>query len=478
MNNNEQNEMKESSIYGLLKNAKDNYSDRVAVRYVGQDDAVVVKTFKDFYTDIQKTTGWLYSQNIPVGSHVMILKQPDYNELCFLFASVMAGLVVIPANVTEANPELVKKLIATSDTQYIYTDDELLPMFQGSPLPILNPGDITQYEPVEIVDKSHPDELSFMYFTSGTTGFSKAVMHSQKSMMSASHGVTERFLGYKYFKDVLYLTTFFHVAGIIIPLVTIEYGCAVNCNFNPKFFYRDFQKMPSSSTIVPPIIYYMLIKVYKKDPAYIKGLHGVLVIGASCEPNSVISGLQLGFDVFPCYGMTESAGLVSQNLSKQLDKVNSAGTMNPGTEIKFIDGEICLKGDCVMMGYYKQPELTAKTMTEDGWLLTGDLGHLDREGYLIITGRKKNLIILASGENVSPLELENQISMSPMVNEVVVKEFDGKIAAYIFCECSYQAKIKEFIEEINHRNPAFKRISNVFFTNEPFPKTALGKIIR
>ena len=250
----------------------------------------------------------------------MILKQPDYNELCFILASVMAGLVVVPANITEANPELVKKLIVASDTQYVYTDAELQPMFQGSPLPFLCLGDVTQYEPVVIVDKSNPEEMSFMYFTSGTTGVAKAVMHSQKSMMSASHGVMERFNGYKYFNDVLYLTTFFHVAGLIIPLVTLEYGCAVNCNFNPKFFYRDFQKMPSSSTIVPPIIYYMLIKVYKKDPSLINGLHGILVIGGACEPHSVISGLQLGFDVFPCYGMTESAGLVAQNLSKQLDK--------------------------------------------------------------------------------------------------------------------------------------------------------------
>lgn len=113
-----------------------------------------------------------------------------------------------------------------------------------------------------------------------------------------------------------------------------------------------------------------------------------------------------------------------------------------------------------------------------GWLHTGDLGYMDEEGYVYLTGRKKNLIILSSGENVSPEELENLLEANEAVKEVVVKKKNGKICAEIFCEPDCQAALREFVDEVNRGLPLYKRMTLVEFRDTPFERTATGKIKR
>ena len=141
-------------------------------------------------------------------------------------------------------------------------------------------------------------------------------------------------------------------------------------------------------------------------------------------------------------------------------------------------GEICIKGDCVMLGYYKDPEATAEVIDADGWFHTGDLARVDEEGYYYITGRKKNLIILASGENVSPEELEKKLALCPAVTECIVKEKGQKICAVVYCPEDKQEEVRAFVTEVNRSLPLYKRISAVEFTAEPLPRNALGKLLR
>ena len=114
----------------------------------------------------------------------------------------------------------------------------------------------------------------------------------------------------------------------------------------------------------------------------------------------------------------------------------------------------------------------------DGWFHTGDLVRKDEEGYYYITGRKKNLIILASGENVSPEELEKLLSASPEVEECMVKEKDGKICAEVYCPAENQEAVRDYITELNRTLPLYKRMTLVEFRDKPFARNATGKMVR
>ena len=150
--------------------------------------------------------------------------------------------------------------------------------------------------------------------------------------------------------------------------------------------------------------------------------------------------------------------------------------------MKIVDGEIWVNSPSVMMGYYKNPAETANSLTDDGWLRTGDLGYMN-DGYLYITGRKKNLIILSNGENVSPEEIENQFVTFAPVKEIVVFEREHTVAAEIFPDPEYacediEAEIRAKIDAVNDTFPPAKRIVKVFFRDSEFDKTASRKILR
>ena len=163
------------------------------------------------------------------------------------------------------------------------------------------------------------------------------------------------------------------------------------------------------------------------------------------------------------------------------------GRIVDGCQVRIVDGEIQVKSPSVMMGYYKEPDKTAEVMTLDGWLCTGDLGYVDEENFLYLTGRKKNLIITKNGENVSPEELENRLSESPLVQEVLVRESEGVIEAEFFPDAEYTAKkeitdvkaaLQELIDNWNKSAPAYKKIYRLKVRDAEFPKTPSKKIKR
>lgn len=153
----------------------------------------------------------------------------------------------------------------------------------------------------------------------------------------------------------------------------------------------------------------------------------------------------------------------------------------PGVEVESApDGEIRVRGDIVMQGYYKDPEATAEAL-QDGWYATGDLGYLARDGFLILTGRKKNLIILGNGENVSPEELEAALLRDPGVREVLVYEREHMIMAEIYPEESHMgddAYFQQLLWKVNKEFPAHKRIAKMILRREEFVKNSSMKIVR
>ena len=214
-------------------------------------------------------------------------------------------------------------------------------------------------------------------------------------------------------------------------------------------------------------------------------LHTICSGGAYLNPDYLKRFEKYGITILQGYGMTECAPVISTNCPND-KKPGSIGKCMPNCEVKVVDEELWVKGSSVMQGYYKMPEETAETL-EDGWLKTGDLGYVDEDGFLFLTGRKKNLIITPNGENVSPEELENKIGSARLVQEVLVREKDGIIEAEIFPDMDYaskkkikdvEAEIRRIIDSYNEGAPLYKRVANVKLRDTEFEKNTTKKIKR
>jgi long-chain acyl-CoA synthetase len=242
-------------------------------------------------------------------------------------------------------------------------------------------------------------------------------------------------------------------------------------------FYRDLQFMNSEIVACPPMAIKMFVSDLKRArrEKWGTGLKFVFSGAAALPAEAQRTIAENGYFVAFGYGMTELAGPSAINVYMQ--KFESVGKAAPRTEIEIRDKEIFIKNDSVMLGYYKNPEKTAEVL-KDGWIATGDLGYVDEEGFLFLTGRKKNLIILSSGENISPEELEDKLYSNEKIRECKVYARDEKIAVDIYAPGATEEEIRGFVGEINSKMPMFKAITVIELKDSELPKTSTGKIKR
>ena len=209
--------------------------------------------------------------------------------------------------------------------------------------------------------------------------------------------------------------------------------------------------------------------------------------GAYLDPMYVSEFKKYGIDILQGYGMTECSPVICSNNHRH-NRPGSVGKPLDNCTIRFVDEEIQVKGTSVMAGYYDMPVETAEAF-QDGWLCTGDLGYLDSDGFMFITGRKKNLIILANGENISPEELEGKLSVEPLISEIVVTGDGNHLTAHIYPDqdmiekkhmdaAKTADKIQKIIDSFNKNQPTYKRISALDIRKEPFEKSSTKKIKR
>ena len=482
------------NVYDLVTlNMEQRFSERVALRFYDKEtDEVTVVHYKDYARDIRRAVSYFQS-TIPdiKGKKICLLNKNCYEYAVNTFGIILAGGVLVLLNQHKSWDELSYEL-GLVDPAAILTDGddygtkEQLQAAYGS---ILRPMDgFRAYEPVEEMPRciGH-DDLMILMFTSGTTGRSKGVMLSERnffSVMRAHVQIGERMMEYKHDPELVVsqytVLPMFHLGAFICLFSWAHGGWALNISGDIRNFYKEIRRMPSQVMAVVPVIMNSLHKdVMRGRKERLGELWVPICSSAMFDPQVMLDMATNGMFVVQTYGATETCGDGIINYAQDAKHIGAVGQGNDYLDYKLEpDGELCIRGDSIMLGYYKDPEATAAVIDKDGWFHTGDLARVDEDGYYYITGRKKNLIILDSGENISPEELEGLVEKCPAVQECIVKEMGKKIGVVVYCPQDKQQTVQDYITEMNRTLPMYKRIGVVEFSAEPLPRNATGKLLR
>lgn len=543
------------TLENLFSLSTQKYPDLPALAFVGQKPM----TYKQVKATTLSIAAFLLSKGLKPGDKVSILSQNMPNWGITYFATTIAGMVTVPI-LTDFPPNDVFKILEHSEAKAIFVSERLsekllnnLPnnielVVRLDDFSILDKSKLATTDETAVIPvlptfsfaKPKEDDLAAILYTSGTTGQPKGVMLTHTNLVSNTLGAydiqpvidTDRLI------SVLPLAhTYECTIGLLIPF----YGGAT-------VYYLE--KPPTASVLLPALqtvkptvmltVPLIIEKIYNQQvlPKFtkngiIKGIYSFpptrkllhkLAIKklkktfGGCMKFFGIGGAKLSFLTerflreggFPYaigYGLTETAPLLAGSPPSKT-KLQSTGYCVKDQQLKLInvdpqtgEGEIVAKGDNVMIGYYKNPELTASVFTEDGWFKTGDLGSFDKHKYLYIKGRIKNIIVGPSGENIYPEEIEEILNKQSFVVESLVYEIGGKIAAKVhlnyeelekkFQDMKQSAKemqehaqdyiekhLNEIKDAVNSQLSRFSRITSIMHHKEPFEKTPTQKIKR
>ncbi len=448
-------------------------------------------TYKEFCDRIARRRAFIESLGLPKGAHIAIFDRNSQDAIELFYAIMSAGYVamVFPAGLPEM---AVVGSCMKFDIQAIFVREEFMPLTQKlQGVKVLPAGSIAEEKaPVTKVD---PDSPAAIFFTGGTTGSPKGAVLTHRAYMRGGYNAIfkpGKVIGVHRYIALLPLS---HVFGSIAGLT----GCFYTGNL--MFTCEDMKATIGKLPVIKPTILVIvpgicdilsgLVKMY--GPQFLGGQLRMIISGAANVPPRLVDIFsKLGVEFCFGYGLTETANLTSAN-ADAVTHPTSIGKIYPGQEAKIVDGELWVKGDNLFSGYYKDPVRTAEALTEDGWLRTGDLCHFDEDGFLYITGRIKNLIILANGENVSPESLEEPFYADPCVRDAMVKEddlngsrviaieilpfmpaFDGKDFSEI------QAYMNALVDKVNATLPSTHRIVKVTVRTEDFKRTGSMKVAR
>lgn len=379
-----------------------------------------------------------------------------------------------------------------------------------------------------IFRKEKSEELAVINYTSGTTSSPKGVMIPYRSLWSNTKFANDSLPFVGSGDNIVCMLPMAHTYGLAFEILnSISMGCHIHFLGklpSPKIILENFAKVKPKLVLAVPLIIEKIVTknvLPKVNKGVTKTLRDIPVLNSIVNNKIkksmieafggnmveiVVGGAGLNEEVelflrsikFPYtvgYGMTECGPLISYAYWKQF-KARSCGKVVDRMEAKIdspdpqnIIGEILVKGDNVMLGYYKNPEATKEVMLEDGWMKTGDLGIIDKDNYIFIKGRNKNMILSSSGQNVYPEEIEDKLNNSKYIVESLVVEQNSKITALIVPDIEMleadQLTPKEWnkafereLITINDKLPAYSQISSFKIQNEEFEKTPKRSIKR
>ena len=410
---------------------------------------------------VRRMAGWLQAQGWPAGSRVAIIGKNSAHWILADLAILMAGYVSVPIYPTfngealsyilkhsEARACFVGKMDETANLQTgIAADLPLIALPLAPAIKALQWNDLlAQSAPLQGTPAPDPGSMCTIIYTSGTTGQPKGVVHTFNTIAWGITSATRRVRMSSDDRFISYLPLAHVAERMLIEQASLRYGGHIFFAENLDTFVQDLQRArPTIFFSVPRLWVKFQQGVHAKMPAAkLKRLLGLPLIGwlvrrkilkglgldqcriaaggAAPMPADVLQWYRdLGLDLIEVYGMTENCAISHATLPGS-PKTGTVGLPYEGVEQRIDpeNGEIQMRCPALMRGYYKQPEQTAATMTEDGWLRTGDKGRIDRDGYLSITGRVKDIFKTSKGKYVAPAPVEDLLVMHPDVEACLV----------------------------------------------------------
>lgn len=503
------------------------YGERPAVT-VYDSDIPRQYSYHTFVEDVKTFARGLMELGL-LGCHIAIAAENSYDWVAAFWAAGCTGGTTAAVDIDQTEEEM-QSMADYADAQAVLISEEMISVFPEGVLfsDVWEAGkrqkDNHRIEAC-MSQVQESDYLAIIY-TSGTTSTAKPVVLTHGNIMYNVFGAQQMVMpGEKIFLPLPLYHTYSLVCGAVNVLSSGRHMCI---NGNLKTMTRELTAFAPDMLIAVPMMVDTLLRVihleqekagkreaakrafqkYQKrrrwhlsgriyKDASVREVTGerlkvIITGGAHLNETAGEEFQSYGIQVLQGYGITECSPLISVNQLHE-NKLGSVGRVLPGIQMKLIDGEIVVKGLSVFREYYKNPRLTLESLA-DGWFHTGDIGYIDKRGYLYICGRKKNLIVFSNGKKVVPEELENYIQKRPYVKEVMVYGANNghaadevKLSAIIYSDPQQTAgmdsfevleKIQQEIQEINRYLPLYKRIQAVKISETEFKKTSIKKVKR
>lgn len=529
------------------------YGERPCLTIYEGDERISL-TYSQTLAKIEAVSRWLYAQGIRKGDKVAVTGKNTPEWAVAYLAVLFAGATVVPIDY-QLKQEEIELLLKTADVTILFVDEEKHGRFVEQPGQLKTIISLKKGVGTYIYDLDGPEasiegatetDLAAILFTSGTTGNPKGVMLTHKNFVSDCY-LAQSNLNI-YHTDVFYALLPIHhsytMLAVFIEALSVGAELVFGKRIVTKAILKDLKEAKVTMFLGVPVLFNAVLngimkgikakgplvygiirimmsisgfikKVFKVNPGK-KMFHSILDKASLSSIRICISGggplapsvfkqyNQLGIDFVQGYGLTETSPIITLN-PKEHYKETSVGKVLPQVDMKILNpdeqgvGEIIVKGPMVMQGYYKMPEETRETFTEDGYLKTGDLGYLDSEQYLYLTGRAKNLIVTEGGKNVYPEEIENEFQLYGEIEQILVRGYllDAKmkiegIEALVYPnqeafkdevgalkpKAEIKQRIEAIIAEVNQRLKPYQKIERVIVLDEPMEMTTTKKIKR
>ena len=515
-------------------------------------------TYAQAKDKIVTLANWLAANGVKHGDRVAVSGKNSPEWAVVYIAAFYAGAIICPMDYGLHNEE-IENLLNTAKPNFFFVDSEKYDYFAGKKIDFgvysLSPSipekyvyNLTSSETPEITYPTEND-LAAILFTSGTTGTPKGVMLTHKNLVSDVYMAQTHMNIYP--TDVFYALLPIHHAYTMTAVFLEAIGIGAEVVFGKTMAVSRMMKELKEGKItmllgVPLLFNKLLAGIMKgikeKGPLvygiikFLMGLSYIIKKLTKCNPGKVLfkSVLQkaniytlriaicgggplapsvfkayneLGIDFVQGYGLTETSPIIALNPVYAF-KIESVGKALRNVEFCVLDpdengvGELCVKGPMIMQGYYNMPEETAASFTQDGWFKTGDLGWIDKEGYVMLSGRAKNMIVTAGGKNVYPEEIENAFQLYDDIEQITVQGFipEGQDAGEEIEALVYPAdallsklgadrknpsdmekvlaKVNEIVDEVNKNLLTYQRIKKVTMLDQPLEMTTTKKVKR
>jgi long-chain acyl-CoA synthetase len=521
----------------LIEYSTDKYGDNIAYR-TPRGNAVYELSYGRVLDMVKKLARYLTELGVQEGDHVAILGENRPEWGISLFAVSWVGAVAIPLD-ARASLDDHRFILSYSSAKAVIVSGSCYSTIRGAACELKDLRHIIIMDSIDDIcgkyatgvgtGKAEPSGLLEILFTSGTTGDPKGVMLSHGNVISNVDDM-HRTIDYNSWDRAFSILPVHHsyecTGGLIATFcsgMSVFYGRGLKS----RELLQDLKLARPTIWLSAPLILEKLYLRIHKEVSGQRGLRGIItnliprnivrkkireslglddirliISGGAALPGWVSEGLlNYGLEVIQGYGLSEASPIISVNPPSK-PKPESIGMIIPSSDVEIREtdsegnGEITARGPNIMRGYYKNRSATERTITGDGWLLTGDIGYFDGDGYLYITGRKKNVIVTRGGKNIFPEEIEEKLAKSPYIEEAIVFSPDDlNIQALIYPQMEETGRklvrtgepitpeniwglVREEVRKTNRELEPYKRIRHFAVRLEEFPKTTTRKIKR